>query len=259
MALRGAVTVLRFELLRTLTASRILGWCVLVMFPVFIVSVVSYYTSRFPDGKDVEPWSVMLFGLIPEVICLLGLLLWATPLVHTELEGRTWIYLAVRPRGRINVLLGKYLAAVMWTASAGWASANLSIAVARPEMSLRLLWCISALVGLSCLSYGALYCLIGAFFHRRAMVIAVAYTLVFEFLVSLIPAMINKFTIQYRLRCLLVKWMGWDPRELPEGFDLLLGQESWWVHVLILIGIIIGLLFAGSQVIQRREYATADE
>ena len=46
---------------------------------------------------------------------------------------------------------------------------------------------------------------------------------------------------------------------MPEGFDLLLGEEPWWVHVLILIGIIIGLLVAGSQVIQRREYATADE
>jgi ABC-type transport system involved in multi-copper enzyme maturation permease subunit len=259
MGLSGAVTVLRFELLRTLTVSRITGWFVLVLFPVFIVSVITYYTADYQDHADVRPWGMVMFGLIPEVICLLGLLLWATPIVHTELEGRTWIYLAVRPRGRINVLLGKYLAAVLWTASAAWTSAILCVLIARPEMALRLLWCLSALVGFSCLAYGALYCLIGAFFHRRAMVIAVAYTLVFEFLVSLIPAMINKFTVQYRLRCLLVNWMEWSTERFPEGFELLLGDEPSWLHVLILIGIIVGLLVAGTQVIQHREYATAEE
>jgi ABC-type transport system involved in multi-copper enzyme maturation permease subunit len=258
MGLGGALTVLRFELLRTLTVTRILGWSVLVLFPVLIVGIISYY-AKGPDRYDIEPWSVVMFGLIPEVICLLGLLLWATPIVHTELEGRTWIYLAVRPRGRTNVLLGKYMAAVLWTTSAGWASANLCVAIARPEMALRLLWVLSALVGFSCLAYGALYCLIGAFFHRRAMIIAVAYTLVLEFLVSLIPAMINKFTIQYRLRCLLVSWMEWNTKKLPDGFELLLGEEPWWLHVLILIGTIVGLLIAGTFVIGNREYATAEE
>ncbi len=255
MKFSGAITVFRFELLRTLTATRIAGWCVLVLFPVFIVSVIRHYTH----SQDVRPWGMAMFGLIPEVICLLGLLLWATPIVHAELEGKTWIYLAVRPRGRFDVLLGKYLSAVVWTASAGWASAILCVAIARPEMGYRLLWSLSALVGLSCLAYGALYCLIGALFHRRAMVIAVAYTLIFEFLVSLIPAMINKLTVQYRLRCLLVNWMEWTGDSLPEGFRLLLGDEPAWLHILVLAGIVIGLLVAGTQVIQRREYATVEE
>ena len=201
-----------------------------------------------------------MFGLIPEVICLLGLLLWATPIVHTELEGRTWIYLAVRPRGRINVYWASIWRPLCGPPAPRWTSAILCVSIARPEMGLRLLWCLSALVGFSCLAYGALYCLIGAFFHRRAMVIAVAYTLIFEFLVSLIPAMINKLTVQYRLRCLLVNWMEWSTDDsLPEGFELLLGDEPSWLHVLILIGIVIGLLIAGTQVIQHREYATVEE
>ena len=38
------------------------------------------------------------------------------------------------------------------------------------------------------------------------MVIAVAYTLVFELIISFIPAIINTFTVQYRIRTLLLLW-----------------------------------------------------
>ena len=39
----------------------------------------------------------------------------------------------------------------------------------------------------------------------------------------------------------------------------MLGDEPSGLHILILIGIIIGLLVAGTQVIKHREYATAEE
>jgi ABC-type transport system involved in multi-copper enzyme maturation permease subunit len=71
----------------------------------------------------------MLLYLIPQVVCLLGLLLWATPNVHSELEGRTWIYLAVRPDGKAMVLLGKYLTAVAWSASACLLALTISVIV----------------------------------------------------------------------------------------------------------------------------------
>ncbi len=52
-------------------------------------------TAEPPQIPD-SAWGLILFGLIPEVITLFGLLLWVTPVVQAELEGRTWIYLAVR-------------------------------------------------------------------------------------------------------------------------------------------------------------------
>lgn len=263
MILRRVLAVFRFEFGRSLTLSRGAGWAVLVLFPVFLVSVVKYYdihadpVAGFPHVSQ-PTWGIFLFGLIPEVISLLGLLLWATPLVHAELEGRTWIFLAVRPRGRVSVLLGKYLAAVTWTALAGWTSASICLAIIQPQQWFRL-WCVMlALVTLSCLAYGALYCLIGTLFHQRAMVIAVTYTLLFEFLISLIPALFNKFTISYRLRNLLFNWMPWRAR-LDEKIRMILGDEPNWLHLAILGGITIGLLVIAVQVIQRKEYVTARE
>jgi ABC-type transport system involved in multi-copper enzyme maturation permease subunit len=332
-----------FELRRTLTLSRFGVWLLLVLFPVFITTVVKYYEDQFktvglgrppqrsiysrseartgkpqhrdgqrsatiklkmgsevrelgsiaishefspetmgplsaelfeqhllgtqgpPEQAELSPgiddtiWGFIFFGLLPQGVTLLGLLLWATPLVQAELEGKTWIYLAVRPRGRASVLFGKYLAAITWTAVMGWTSATLCVLVAQPEYAWRLWGTLILVVGFACLGYGALYSLIGVLEPRRAMVLAVGYTLVFEFLVSLVPAVINQFTVQYRLRNLFVLFMGWR-RLIPEDAGrLLLGDQPAWLHILILCGYALGLMLVARQVIRRREYVSAEE
>ncbi len=300
----GALSVFRFELRRTMTVSRITVWLMLILFPVFIVSVMKYHEEyiqgqlppsqgrsmrelqriesegrmsrgmkppapvaaseeaaaeqdeKQPPNYLAQLWGFVFFALIPEVITLFGLLLWVPALVHAELEGRTWIYLAVRPRGRVSVLLGKYLTAITWTALSGWISTTICVLVARPDNALRLWGTMVALVAFSCVAYGAIYSLIGVWLHRRAMVLAVAYTLIFEFLVSLIPAVINKFTVQYRLRNLLFTWMDWWDLVPTGASNVFLGTEPAWLHVLILCGMVVGILIIAVQLIQHKEYAT---
>jgi ABC-type transport system involved in multi-copper enzyme maturation permease subunit len=304
----GALAVFRFEVRRTLTPSRCAVWLMLMLFPVFIISVMKYYeetirhnlrprgerqvvvrlqeensgrpgavlridpsnpgswevTTETPSEEE-QPnpltyaWGAAFFGLIPEVITLFGLLLWVPPLVHAELEGRTWIYLAVRPRGRVSVLLGKYLTAVAWTTLAGWTSATVCVLIVRPENGLRLWYTTVALVAIASVSYGAVYSLFGVWLHRRAMVLAVAYTLIFELLVSLIPAVINKFTVQYRLRGLFVTWMDWRSLMPEEAKELFLGNEPAWLHVTILLVGVVVVMSVALQLIQRKEYVTASD
>ncbi len=332
----STLSVLRFELHRSLTLSRIGVWLLLVLFPVFIISVMKYYEDAmqtegfgkqnetsfkvYSDGTDTsidielrsgrrvavirtpgQPpreilipselsqreleasyrqliaefeergkevpadqgvddtvWGFIMGGLIG-VTSLLGLLLWATPVVQAELEGRTWIYVAVRPRGRISVLFGKYLTAVVWTATAAWTSATVCVWIAQPDYALRLWSSLVLIMTAAGFGYGALYSLIGVCIQRRAMVIAVAYTLIFEFLISFVPAVINQFTIQFRLRNLFVNLMDWRPVFPEEVGGAFLGSQPSWLHVLLLVTFTLVLLFAASQVIQRTEYVTADE
>ena len=94
--------VMRFELSRSMTKGRILIWCGLVGFPV----VLFFLLSRIVHETRVETWGSVLHYLVTEIVVLLSLLLWATPVVSTEIEGQTWIYLATRRSGRSMVLFG---------------------------------------------------------------------------------------------------------------------------------------------------------
>lgn len=256
MNFSAALAVFRFEFNRTLTPIRAVFWIALACFPPAIVGLIRYHA-----GSTLDPLAVpfILFVLIPEVVCLMGLLLWATPAIHSELEGRTWSYLAVRSGGKGAVLLGKYFTAVAWTALAAWLALTLSVLIApRVEHALRLWGVIATLIVLSCLAYGALYVLLGVLFLRRAMVVAVGYTFISEFVVGFVPAIINQLTVQYHLRCLMAEWLQWDV--LPPGMEeLFFGTASASQHVLILLGATAFLLTAAVLILRRRELVTADE
>lgn len=254
MNLWATLAVFRFELRRTLTPIRAVFWIGLACFPPLIVALIRHNGGHVGNSMQ---GAFPLFVLIPEAVCLMGLLLWATPTIHAELEGKTWSYLAVRSGGKGSVLLGKYMAAVAWTAPAAWLALTLCLMIARPGVGALHLWTVFAvLTAFSCLTYGALYVLLGIIFLRRAMVVAVAYTFISEVLVAMIPAVINQLTVQYHLRCLMAKWMHWN---LPPDMRLLFGMGPAWQHVLILLGATAALLTAAVLVLRQRELVKADE
>lgn len=254
MNLKGAWAVFRFECRRTATVPRLMWFAALALFPPAIVLLMRV-AGNPPPTPDF--WAWVFFALGPMVVCLLGLLLWATPAIQSELEGKTWIYLAVRPGGKIAVLLGKYLTAVMWTALAGGIGLTLAVVLARPPDAF-LLWRIGmVLVALSSIAYGALLTFLGVVMPRRAMALAFGYVLLLELLVSLIPAVINQLTVQYRLRCLLVKWVEWD--RITETVALLGSTAPASQHILILAGATVALLAASAALLVNRQLITADE
>ena len=253
--LRTVWVVLTFELRRAAALPRLIIMAALVIFPTALAGLIRHGGGRW---NQKEIWTLMMFILVPEVVCLLGLLLWATPVIQAEVEGKTWPYLAVRPCGKVPVLIGKYLAAVLWTAAAAWIGLLLSLLVAIPDRDVvQGVLVLVALVGLSSLAYGALFVLLGVLFLRRGMIVAVAYTFVFEFLVSWIPAMVNQLTVQYHLRNLLVKWMLLE--STPHEFRQMVSDAPPWRHILILLGMTAAFLTAASLVLRRRQLITAPE
>ena len=119
------------------------------------------------------------------------------------------------------------------------------------------------LVLLSVPAYGAIYLLIGVLLPRRAMTFAVAYTLIFELVISFVPAVINKLTVQYRLRSLLVEWcelslIGPNGRPLSTSLTVI-GTEPAWQHVLILMAMSIGLVGLSVVVLKSREFSSSAE
>ncbi len=251
-------SVFEFECRRALTWRRLLFIAALAMFPVAMVSLVQYQGGHLERNDRAE---IALFILIPEVLCVMGLLLLATPAVHGELEGRTWTFLAARPSGRGSILAGKYLAAVAWTVVCAWSSLAICLGILHRDMPvLHLVAPLAALVLLACLAYGALFILMSVLFLQKAMVAAVAYTALMEVVVAWLPAMINHFSIQYHLRTLLVKWMSFSTSTHGPLFDrLFLSSSPAWQHVAILLGAAAVLLAAATWILRHRELVKADE
>ncbi len=248
------IDVIKFELARSLTLGRSSLWLILVLFPIGIVSALRL--NQVPTDS-VERWGVTLYYLIPEVITLLGLLLWATPVISTEVESQTWVYLAMRRSGRFDVLLGKYFTAVTWTLTAAILSTTVCTVLMGEAGGLRLWLVMIALSGLSSLVHASLYVLIGTVFYRRTMVSAVFYTLVVEYGLSFVPAVANKFTINYRLRGLLSNWMDWNlARSEAES---VFGSEATLTHLAVLF--LMTTIFFGISLVRisHSEFPTQQE
>jgi hypothetical protein len=250
--------VFRFEWKRARTVPRVVWWVILTAFPPVLLGLVRFNVGWPPSPEPVE---LVLYILCPGVVCMLGVFLWATPWLSSELEGRSWVYLAVRPHGALSVLLGKYLVAVTWTVPAGLIAATLGSLIGAETDVFRLIWVQWRLVVLSCLAYAAAFSLIGVLFPKRAMVIGVFYAIVIEVVLASIPAAVNLLTIQYRLRCLFVRWLDWDERLPDTGplFKAYLGEESAAWHQGVLIAMTIGLLVVSALVLRWREFTAESE
>ena len=254
------LAVFRNEWQQTFTAGRMTGWLLICGFPVLLTILVSQFGTLGPEKT--ETWTGILF-FVCEIICLLQLLLWATPWLYSELEGKTWTYLAVRPGGKSAVLMGKYLAAAIRTMLGALVALVLSLLIARPVGGLQVFLVLGFIIVISSFSYAAVFVFLGAIFPKRAMVLAVSYSLVIELLVSFVPAMINQLSIQFRLRSILFTWMdllevngSWQP---PRGFEDMLGNSSVMLHIGVLLIVNVALLSIANQLVSRREQALRPE
>lgn len=272
---QGAWTVFQFEFRRSRTLKRVLIWLAVLVAPAGIFSLMRMVGGRLPQAV----WVGMTFVLITEMIVLLNALLWVAPLVQSELEGKTWLYVVVRPFGRMSLVLGKGLNGLVWTGGAGLTALLLALLVtsqgdiqtatemmgprARIEVASGLQevahvsLVLGALTAFSSVVYSSLFSAIGCIAPKRAMLVAFSYTLVGEVLVSFIPAVVNKLTVQYHLRCLLTDWI--DFGIPPEGRQYLFSEwaPSW--HVASLIGMAIFWQVVALGVVHSRQYVMSDE
>ncbi len=250
--------VFAFEWKRALTVPRIAWMIALTAFAPCLLTAVRI-AARSAPPTDVA--SIVVYILCVSVTCVMAVFLWSTPAISSELEGRSWVYLAMRPYGPLAVLLGKYLVAVSWALPVGLVSATASLLILGANDTPHLIWVALRLVVLSCISYSALFLLIGTIIPKRAMVAGVAYTLIAEVVLAFIPAAVNVFTIQFRLRCLLVRWMEFDV-EMADSqpvFTAYFGEESAAWHVGMLSLFTVALLVASGLVLRYREFTSASE
>lgn len=252
-----------YEWKRSLTAGRIAWWFTMAAFPV-LITVLIRTLGDFEHQNDIATqksvWSVTLYAMIPGVCVALGVLLTAAPAVASELEQRSWVYLATRPNGIFWLLLGKYLVSITWGTTAAWLGTVFSVGMCGMDEQLRMLSSLMALSLLSAVSYSAVYMLVGAIFPKRAMVFCMMYTVLVELVFGSIPAVINRMTVQFRLRTLFVNWMPLDEDMKDESvFQYVMADGSSFMQCFWLLTLSVLFLVAAIVVAHHKEFTSATE
>lgn len=256
MSLRGILAVVRFEGRRSLRPARVVWWALLAALPLLLALLIRAQEPRALDRA--EELATYLYILVVRALCPLALLLWATPAVHAEMEAKAWPYIAVSPRGRVSLLVGKYLVAVLWAIVVGAVSVASCALVVSPGASPRVWETLLALVVLSSTAYGAVYVLLGVLFLKRGMVVTVAYTCIVEVALTMVPAVVNQLTIDYRLRTILVRELGLVA-SLGRGARDFVAAGSALEQAAILCGYALGALITAALVLKRKQLVVAEE
>ncbi|MBM3964157.1 MAG: hypothetical protein FJ308_03690 [Planctomycetes bacterium] len=253
--------VIAYEFRRTITPWRIALWVFMIAIPVALTVTVAYQLrGSLSDDPNIQmAFAWMLYVLMPQAITMLGMLLWATPIVNSELESQSWIYSIVRPGGRQAMLLGKYVIAVLWTSSCGAVASTLAVPMLNLAAPFYNWLALVALCILSSIAHGALFAFIGVMFQRRAMVLAFTYTVLVEVVLGWIPAVINKFTVAFRLRSLYFQWLELPMVDFLENPEMIASQTSSWIHISCLLMGSAVLLAVAAWRVERAQYRWQSE
>ena len=254
-ALASIVAVARFQLARLLTPARLALAAIGGVFPVVVMAAAA---NAADHALDRNVGAAMLYALVPEAVCMLGLLVTMSPVVADELERGTWAHVAVRPGGRRALLLGTWLAAVTWTSAVALSALLLVLWAGVIQGAENIGWTFAGLVLLSTIGRAALFALPAVIVPKKALVASVGVALVVEYLAGLIPAVVNQFTVSLRLRTLLVAWMGWQ-RQMPPELHLLVDPYRPWWQVASVLGLTVLFLAVACAILEWRQFPPSEE
>ena len=267
---RGAAATCMFELRRSMSAQRISVSIGMALFPPAMLSLLIFgaKVSSADGGAQMIDSAQFLAVFLTALVLLLSLLLWATPNVYSELEGKSWLFVASRPAGRTLIFLGKFMASVVVSLAICFTAITLCVLVIRSTNEtinpIRLWLSMNVVYFLATLIYAAVFSLIGVVFVKRAMVVGAGFLIGFDvFLASLPGALINRFTVRHHLQEIGIATIGWffpAPAGSEQEYRYIYGQEwSTWIHVTIVLSVTLLLLIIGTKVISSREYVTSDQ
>ncbi|QEG23825.1 hypothetical protein [Mariniblastus fucicola] len=263
----GALATCRFEMQRSFSMQRLASSLGMVLFPPLMLWMIILGATRTQGAGEVLAYVLFTIIFLVALVSLLSLLLWATPNVHGEIEGKTWSFIAMRPGGRISNFLGKYLTAVMVSFATAFLALTLCVVVANRYGTLgggsepwEKLGILTGIFAIACVVYGAILSMLGAWFTKRAMVVGAGYLIGVETILSAVPAVVSSFTMSYHLRRLGELWLGWFLPDSQPEYEMIFGPAGpVWFHLLCLGIAAVAALLVGGLIVVNRQYAMGEE
>jgi hypothetical protein len=192
----------------------------------------------------------VIFSIFLSFLLPMWSLSFATEALGGEREANTLIWLVTRPLPRPAVYLAKFVALLPWTLGLNVGGfALLCAAAGRPGwMAFRLFW---PAVAWATLAFSSLFCLMGAWFRRPA-VVSLVYAFFLEALFGNLPGYLKRVSVGFFTRCMMFEAAGAygvQPQK-PSVFLPVDGTTA----VLVLATATAALLLLGMLVFSRSEY-----
>jgi len=203
------------------------------------------HRTAFPVFSHVVVFEVLLSFLLP-----LWSLSFATEAVGGEREANSLVWLLTRPLPRPAIYLAKFVAVLPWSIglNVGGFAVLCAVGGAQGKLAFELYW--PALVWAT-LAFAALFCLMGAYFRRPA-VVGVVYSFFLEILLGNMPGLLKRVSIGFYARCIMFE-AAQDYGFQPEKPSVYLPVEAGSARV-VLVSMTAGLLVLGMVVFSRSQY-----
>ena len=220
--------------------------------PILLIGAV-LLAEGFTEDSDAEEvaYAVFLYVIYPQALCILASLIYGASLLAGEIEDKTLVYLFTRAQPRWKILVGKYVATASVLGCMTAASLSVSFLLAGAPVGARLWFALVVTDFAACFAYTAVFGLLGLALPRRAITVGLIYAVVVEYLLSLVPALVNEMTVSYYLRALAYHVADVS---LPSDVEFLLGSASLTTAILALLLIPLGALGLSAALIHRREW-----
>ncbi len=232
LRLSALMTLFWLTLRQQIRGRRLIVLGCLYLLPLGLVILVRSVESHFqPSGAEIG----ILLMLIPHTLVPLTALLYATGMIHDEIEEQTLTYLLVRPLPKWGIYLTKLLAmmlltmaiaalftfityiGVYWSESALWGDI-----VPKRALQVSGITCLALIA--YCSGFGCL-----SFLSRWPLVIGIGYIALFEGLLANIDFAVRRLTVNYYFRVLIQDWVGervpqWrlNPADVPKASTCIL-------------------------------------
>jgi ABC-2 type transport system permease protein len=242
----------RLTLRQMLGGKKIWMLAVFLSLPVLLMGAV-LFAEGFVEDEEAEEaaFAVFLYVLYPQGLCILASLIYGASLLAGEIEDKTLVYLFTRAQPRWRILVGKYLATALVLGCMTAASMSICFLLAGGPVGARLWFALTTTTFAACFAYTALFGLLGLALPRRAITVGLIYAVVVEFILSLVPALVNEITAAYYLRSL-----AYHIADVPIPGDVkdFIGGASLATAGIAVVVIPLGALFLSAVVIHRREW-----
>ena len=226
---------------------------VLAVMPLFMVGIYQTGGGLLQAGSDRTLADLaFLYAVYGWATCLLTALIYGTSILHAEVEGKTISYLFTRPVPKWKVLLAKYVATVAVVALPLIASLTLGwLMLSAPGGIVGITALVlQTVVGL--IAWIGVFSFVGLALPKHPIPIGILYALVMEVGFTLVPAVINYFTVGYYQRSILLASMGVTSKSLPGVVGRVIGTQP--LIVALLAPLAIGAIGVACYVTTHKQF-----